>query len=154
MQKLGRNEPCYCGSGIKYKRCCLNKNATNLAVPAAIVPEAAPADPSIPDLINEQLAWENETYQQTAMNLYEQTQDLYPADEVGQAIRLWNDYSKAEQPVIKKAGVFPAALEQCICAMNGHEVTKSQLADKYDVSVATITQRANQIMSFAAPEQP
>lgn len=23
-QKLGRNEPCHCGSGIKYKKCCLN----------------------------------------------------------------------------------------------------------------------------------
>ncbi len=22
--KLGRNEPCYCGSGLKYKRCCIN----------------------------------------------------------------------------------------------------------------------------------
>ena len=22
--KLGRNEPCYCGSGLKYKRCCMN----------------------------------------------------------------------------------------------------------------------------------
>ncbi len=24
--KIGRNEPCPCGSGIKYKRCCLNKD--------------------------------------------------------------------------------------------------------------------------------
>lgn len=21
--KIGRNDPCYCGSGIKYKKCCL-----------------------------------------------------------------------------------------------------------------------------------
>lgn len=25
MTKTGRNEPCPCGSGIKYKRCCLNR---------------------------------------------------------------------------------------------------------------------------------
>lgn len=25
-RKLGRNEPCYCGSGIKYKKCCLDKD--------------------------------------------------------------------------------------------------------------------------------
>lgn len=25
-RKLGRNEPCYCGSGKKYKRCCLEKD--------------------------------------------------------------------------------------------------------------------------------
>ena len=27
MGKIGRNEPCPCGSGVKYKRCCLNKIA-------------------------------------------------------------------------------------------------------------------------------
>jgi hypothetical protein len=26
MPKVGRNEPCPCGSGKKYKRCCLEKN--------------------------------------------------------------------------------------------------------------------------------
>ncbi|OJF92811.1 SEC-C metal-binding domain-containing protein [Alkalibacterium sp. 20] len=25
-KKLGRNDPCYCGSGKKYKKCCLEKN--------------------------------------------------------------------------------------------------------------------------------
>jgi len=24
-KKLGRNEPCHCGSGKKYKKCCINK---------------------------------------------------------------------------------------------------------------------------------
>lgn len=24
--KIGRNEPCPCGSGIKYKKCCINGN--------------------------------------------------------------------------------------------------------------------------------
>ena len=24
-KKIGRNEPCYCGSNKKYKKCCLNK---------------------------------------------------------------------------------------------------------------------------------
>ena len=23
--KIGRNDPCYCGSGLKYKKCCMNK---------------------------------------------------------------------------------------------------------------------------------
>ena len=25
--KVGRNEPCPCGSGVKFKKCCLNVNA-------------------------------------------------------------------------------------------------------------------------------
>lgn len=27
-QKIGRNDPCPCGSGKKYKSCCLSKGAT------------------------------------------------------------------------------------------------------------------------------
>lgn len=26
MKKIGRNDPCHCGSGKKYKKCCLNNN--------------------------------------------------------------------------------------------------------------------------------
>jgi preprotein translocase subunit SecA len=26
-QKIGRNDPCYCGSGVKYKKCCYLKGA-------------------------------------------------------------------------------------------------------------------------------
>ena len=30
MSKIGRNDPCHCGSGKKYKKCCLNqKSAKN-----------------------------------------------------------------------------------------------------------------------------
>lgn len=25
MQKIGRNDPCHCGSGKKFKKCCENK---------------------------------------------------------------------------------------------------------------------------------
>jgi len=28
--KVGRNDPCICGSGLKYKRCCLGKKGVNL----------------------------------------------------------------------------------------------------------------------------
>lgn len=28
MIKLGRNEQCYCGSNIKYKKCCMDKDIT------------------------------------------------------------------------------------------------------------------------------
>jgi tetratricopeptide (TPR) repeat protein len=41
MPKIGRNEPCPCGSGKKYKRCCLAKNAEferKLIAAAAVTP--------------------------------------------------------------------------------------------------------------------
>jgi hypothetical protein len=42
---LGRNDPCHCGSGRKYKQCCLDKDeAEARAARAAVVAEApAPA---------------------------------------------------------------------------------------------------------------
>lgn len=30
-KKLGRNEPCHCGSGKKFKKCCINKAYTGSA---------------------------------------------------------------------------------------------------------------------------
>jgi len=35
MTKIGRNEPCPCGSGLKYKRCCLRKLDTGEVVSPA-----------------------------------------------------------------------------------------------------------------------
>jgi tetratricopeptide (TPR) repeat protein len=40
MAKIGRNEPCPCGSGKKYKQCCLAKDETARSAP----PAAAQAD--------------------------------------------------------------------------------------------------------------
>jgi hypothetical protein len=37
--KLGRNEPCHCGSGQKYKKCCLDKDQAQRA--AQFAAEAA-----------------------------------------------------------------------------------------------------------------
>ena len=29
---VGRNDPCFCGSGVKYKKCCWKKITGNLGV--------------------------------------------------------------------------------------------------------------------------
>jgi len=34
--KIGRNDPCPCGSGKKYKKCCLNKQSSSQAIPAEV----------------------------------------------------------------------------------------------------------------------
>lgn len=47
MTKLGRNDPCPCGSGKKYKRCCLQKDEA--AEPAALAATTVAATPrSVP----------------------------------------------------------------------------------------------------------
>jgi hypothetical protein len=39
----GRNEPCHCGSGKKYKQCCLEKDAAEATAARAAAPAPAPA---------------------------------------------------------------------------------------------------------------
>ena len=41
MAKIGRNDPCFCGSGKKFKKCCLGASTS------------APARPAIPSVKNE-----------------------------------------------------------------------------------------------------
>ncbi|WIG97910.1 SEC-C metal-binding domain-containing protein [Myxococcus sp. SDU36] len=45
--KPGRNDPCSCGSGEKYKRCCMAKDAAAARTVAPTVTSASPA-PSEP----------------------------------------------------------------------------------------------------------
>ena len=39
-RKIGRNDNCHCGSGLKYKKCCLYKEITN----KAYIPKSASVD--------------------------------------------------------------------------------------------------------------
>ncbi len=52
--KIGRNDPCHCGSGQKYKRCCQEKDEaserTARAAAEAAKPKAPPR-PSLADLL-------------------------------------------------------------------------------------------------------
>jgi len=48
-ERPGRNDPCHCGSGSKYKKCCLETDeAARVAAAAAQVAAAAAAGPSAP----------------------------------------------------------------------------------------------------------
>ena len=45
MAKPGRNDPCLCGSGKKYKRCCLERDEATAAVASTPFPVAKPTQP-------------------------------------------------------------------------------------------------------------
>ncbi len=36
LRKLGRNQPCHCGSGLKYKKCCLEKDIKETGKPKKV----------------------------------------------------------------------------------------------------------------------
>src|SRR5438309_7662694 len=44
-ERPGRNEPCHCGSGRKYKHCCLEKDELQDAADRARIAEAAAQSP-------------------------------------------------------------------------------------------------------------
>ncbi|MNI10025.1 SEC-C motif protein [compost metagenome] len=149
MHKLGRNSPCHCGSGIKYKRCCLGLNEANPVITSSAEQAVSSPTPSIEDLIQNELTWGNEQYQMVAQHLFNQTAGVYADQEIHTTIKLWNDYSTAEVPAIKKIDVVSAALEYCLCVKHGHSATQSYLADKYGVSASTLSQRVRKIMDWA-----
>jgi tetratricopeptide (TPR) repeat protein len=154
MQKLGRNDPCHCGSGNKYKKCCLSKdeaaNITRVTANSSPLTEAEIYE----SVIDRELQWDNPLYLITAHMLVKNMAAEYPQHEVITAIRLWNDFADHEMPVIKKAGVFPAAIEYCFSLIYGYETTQSSLSEKYNVSVAVISQRSNQIMDYLDEHMP
>ncbi|BBH22132.1 hypothetical protein Back11_34770 [Paenibacillus baekrokdamisoli] len=149
MQKLGRNDPCHCGSGLKYKKCCLDKDEANK------VTRLTPPNPKKPaDIIETEMTWPNELHKLIAKHFFNQTYGLYDNEEIVTVIQMWNVFANEIVPVTKKIGVYPAALEYILCQIYGYEVTQSTLADKYDVSVGTLSQRANQIFSYLDERLP
>ena len=42
MAKLGRNDPCHCGTGLKYKKCCLEKDEKEQQVRAPVAASTLP----------------------------------------------------------------------------------------------------------------
>jgi len=50
MEKVGRNDPCPCGSGLKYKKCCFGKPPKPKF--KATVIKSGNAESKVPDLMN------------------------------------------------------------------------------------------------------
>lgn len=137
MSKVGRNDSCPCGSGKKYKKCCLNKDAQKQG-PIAHNPLT---------LMN-QLVWSNELYRMVAQRLFSGLRDDYAPVHTAAALSLWHSFSTHDQPLTKKIGVFPAAIEYILAITIGSPVTQAELAHKYGVSAATISQRSFVIDDF------
>ncbi|RXZ80311.1 hypothetical protein EBB07_19315 [Paenibacillaceae bacterium] len=151
MQKLGRNDPCHCGSNLKYKKCCLDKDEAN-----KIARITTPANPeaALYHFIETELSWPNVFHQLIAEHFTNQTIGFYPHDQLAAILKMWEHYANAVVPVSKKPGVFPAALEYILCQNFGHQTTQQELAAKYNISATTLSQRANQIFDYMDEHLP
>jgi hypothetical protein len=82
MNKIGRNEPCPCGSGKKYKRCCLHAHEAAAAERAAAAAAQAAAQPPLP-----MLAWDDDHGLDDASNRVVDLVHAGQLDEAEQAAR-------------------------------------------------------------------
>ena len=74
---VGRNDPCPCGSGKKYKKCCIDKGGST---PDATAPVAAPAGGPARDLLEQAKALHRAGRVEMAIDLYRQQIAQKPKD--------------------------------------------------------------------------
>jgi tetratricopeptide (TPR) repeat protein len=82
MSKIGRNEPCPCGSGKKYKRCCLHQHEAAAAERAAAAAAGAAAQLPPPEWV-----WEDDDGLDKASNRVVDLVHAGHLDEAEQAAR-------------------------------------------------------------------
>lgn len=144
MRKLGRNDPCHCGSGQKYKKCCLAKDE------AGNVTRMTSADPgqSLRSFIHHELSWTYELHKQIAHLFINSALGHYPENEIKAVLDLWHQYAEEVLPITHKPGVFPATLEYILCHFCGRPTTQKEIAQKHNVSAGSLSQRYGQIMDY------
>ncbi|MCM3783265.1 SEC-C metal-binding domain-containing protein [Neobacillus mesonae] len=169
MINLGRNEPCHCGSGKKYKKCCLEKdrekqrnvrvatsvevitNKRTVSVPAAhsVVADHSKSQPAKLSLA--ELTWEHNMHRELAESAIPAIADEYKltAEQTDELVELWNGYSQSEAPRYRKPGGFAGALEYLVAAKQGGSVSQNELAAKHDVSATTLSKCIGQLSEYA-----
>ena len=151
-RKIGRNDPCPCGSGKKYKRCCLEKDEANRVIRLGTGQEQDEETKSravVTDLVKDENVWNHPTYQEIAKHLIDNLKGEFDWNQIFEIVIIWNLFSSSVNPVIRKAGSYLAALEYTIARIYERDgVTQKSVAGKYNVSVGTVSQKALHILEF------
>lgn len=175
MSKVGRNDLCPCGSGKKYKKCCLGKEnsaaesilklvgaeeataqtaaaaavqAESSAAPTAARPESKLTLAKLRKMVSRDLKWEQPSHEQLGMQLIEDMRYEYDKELIREALILWNGYSRQTKPVVKKAGSFCGAIEYLLSEEYGFNQTMAELAIKYEVTAPTISRKVKEMQSY------
>lgn len=162
MNKIGRNDACHCGSGKKYKKCCLEKDREAERQPHHIEPslEEKQAMLNAPSNMVEFMAslremkWDNDSYRELAEELFPQLYNDYEYNEQDKMVVLfnvlilWNGFCLKESPRFRKPGGFKAALDQLFTRALEIPVTQADLATKHDVAATTLSKSIGQLNQF------
>jgi len=124
MAKIGRNDPCPCGSGKKYKKCCMasDEGAARAARPAAVVArrpslasyveednerdELTEASNRVVDMVQ---AGNLDTAEQAAHELLARFPDVHDGyDRLGMVCEARGDYRQAVDRLETQANTTPA----------------------------------------------
>lgn len=162
MKKLGRNDLCHCGSGKKYKRCCLERDERTVYGKVIQFPGARAAEPKLQvdqlrQMINDKLGWMDwnaDEHRELAESVFPQIcrdyelQDDQQLFQVFSLLMVWNSFSREANPKYRKQGGYASALEYIVTSSLNISTTKSDIAKKHEVSVATLTRNSGQIQDF------
>ncbi|MGE6664434.1 SEC-C metal-binding domain-containing protein [Paenibacillus xylanexedens] len=160
MSKVGRNDLCPCGSGKKYKKCCLNKESSAVESILGIISTEQPVREAsiqteskltltkLKKMVASDLKWEHSAHEQLALQTIENMRNQYEPEVILEALVLWNGYSRQNRPTVKKTGSFSAAIEYLLSEEYGFNVSKAELADKYEVTTGTISRKVKEMNSY------
>lgn len=168
MSKIGRNDMCPCGSGKKYKKCCLGKETSAVeSIMQLVNKEEAAASETVaekqepvaqPEVkltlatlrkkVSRDLNWEHPAHEQLALHLIESMRESYDRELIWEALVLWNGYSRKTKPSVKKMGSFCAAIEFILSEEYGFSLTQADLATKHEVTTPTISRKVKEMLNY------
>ncbi|MGG1552992.1 SEC-C metal-binding domain-containing protein [Paenibacillus ferrarius] len=159
LVKVGRNDPCPCGSGTKYKKCCLPAdeagNVVRIGAQQTAQAQEVIAEPQHPASQAEYksfiayLQWTSPIYEIIATKLPEHLLGRYTWKDISMIASLWNHYSTSSKPIINKQTVILATLEYTLSfLLEEVEATQSAVAARYGVSAGSISKRFQEILGF------
>ncbi|MEK3662648.1 SEC-C metal-binding domain-containing protein [Paenibacillus sp. FSL F4-0236] len=168
MSKIGRNDMCPCGSGKKYKKCCLGKETSAVeSIMQLVNKEEAAASETVaekqepvaqPEVkltlatlrkkVSRDLNWEHPAHEQLALHLIESMRESYDRELIWEALVLWNGYSRKIKPAVKKMGSFCAAIEFILSEEYGFSLTQADLATKHEVTTPTISRKVKEMLNY------
>lgn len=168
MSKIGRNDMCPCGSGKKYKKCCLGKEISAVeSIMQLVTKEEAAASETVaekqkhvaqPEVkltlatlrkkVSRDLKWEHPAHEQLALHLIESMRESYDRELIWEALVLWNGYSRKTKPAVKKMGSFCAAIEFILSEEYGFSLTQANLATKHEITTPTISRKVKEMLNY------
>lgn len=144
----------------KYKKCCLGKEPSAVesvlqlisteqpVQEASIQPESKLTLTKLKKMVERELEWEHQAHEQLALQLIENMRNQYEREVILEALVLWNGYSRQNRPTVKKTGSFCAAIEYLLSEEYGFNVSKVELAVKYEVTAATISRKVKEMFDY------